>query len=93
MGKHPYAITNVLPASFWARRIFCRLFHQIIKQPRISKNETKTPIAMPTLEPVERWGPHVGNPGMPQRPALAVKLHIAKNRSSQFKLLNIIHPF
>lgn len=56
----------------------------------MSKNETKTPIAMPTLEPVERWGPHVGNPGMPQRPALPEKLHIAKNRSFQFKLSNII---
>lgn len=74
--------------------MFCRLFHQTIKQAMMSKNETKTPIAMPTLEPVERWGPHVGNPGMPQRPALPEKLHIAKkNRlTSHLKLLNVI-PF
>ena len=29
---------------------------------------------MPTLPPPERWGPHVGNPGIPHRPALSVKL-------------------
>ena len=29
---------------------------------------------MPTLAPAERWGPQVGNPGMPHRPALSVKL-------------------
>ena len=36
---------------------------------------------MPTFAPAERWGPHVGNPGMPQRPALSVKLKLAPFKS------------
>lgn len=63
-----------LPASCCARRIFCRLFHQHTEQMPMSSNNNNAPKAMPTFAPAERWGPHVRSPGIPQRPALSVKL-------------------
>lgn len=44
----------------------------------MSRNPTHDPRAMPILAPVDRCVPHVGNPGMPQRPELSVKLHMCK---------------
>ena len=63
-----------LPASCCARRIFCRLFHQHIEQMPMSSNNNNAPKTMPTFAPAERWGSHVRSPGIPQRPALSVKL-------------------
>lgn len=63
-----------LPAICCARRIFCRLFHQHIKQITMRREATDAQKAMPIFAPAERWGPQVGNPGIPQRPALSVKL-------------------
>lgn len=40
----------------------------------MSKNIIKAPNAIPILAPAERCGPHPGRPGIPQRPALSVKL-------------------
>lgn len=54
--------------------MFCRLFHQHVKQVPISRNATQAPRPIPILAPAERWVPHAGNPGMPQRPELSVKL-------------------
>lgn len=65
--------TRFLPA-FWARRIFCRLFQQQTAKVIMSKNIIKAPNAIPILAPAERCGPHPGRPGIPQRPALSVKL-------------------
>jgi hypothetical protein len=67
-------ISMSLPASCCARRIFWRLFRQHIEQITMSSNDNNAPKAMPTFAPAERWVPHVGSPGIPQRPALSVKL-------------------
>jgi hypothetical protein len=63
-----------LPASCCTRMIFCRLFHQHSEQITMSSNDTNAPKAIPIFAPVERWGPHVRSPGIPQRPSLSVKL-------------------
>lgn len=70
-----YIQEKYLHAILWERRIFCRLFHQHVKQVAISTRATRDASPMPILAPTERCGPHVANPGMPQRPELSVKLH------------------
>lgn len=81
-----------LPASCRARRIFCRLFHQHAEQITISSNDNNAPKAMPTLAPTERWGPQVGSPGMPQSPALSVKLQISTVNTCSRDLVTIPLP-
>lgn len=68
------SISVLLPAICCARRIFCRLFQQHIEKITSSRNNKSEPKAMPTFAPAVRWGPHEGSPGIPQRPALSVKL-------------------
>lgn len=66
--------TMLLPA-FCARRIFCRLFQQQTAKVIMNKNMHKAPNAIPILALADRCGPHAGSPGIPQRPALSVKLY------------------
>lgn len=73
-----YGYRACLPAILLARRIFCRLFHQHVMHVAITTTATHAPNPMPILAPIVRCGPHVGNPGIPQRPALSVKLKASK---------------
>lgn len=86
------SIWMYLPASCRARRIFCCLFHQHTEQITISSNDNNAPKAMPTLAPTERWGPQVGSPGMPQSPALSVKLQISTVNTCSRDLVTIPLP-
>lgn len=73
-GYRACYVKKLVPAILLARRIFCRLFHQHVMQVAITTTATHAPKPMPILAPTVRCGPHVGNPGIPQRPALSVKL-------------------
>lgn len=64
----------ILPAICCARRMFCRLFHHINAHKTSNKKAILTPNAIPILAPEERCAPQAGSPGIPQRPALSVKL-------------------
>lgn len=41
-------------------------------------NVAHAPSPMPIFAPTDRWDPHLGNPGIPHRPALSVKLNICR---------------
>lgn len=72
--KDKKKIVIVSPEICCALRMFCRLFHQPIKQMTTNKKPNTAPNAMPIFAPADKCGPHVRSPGIPHRPALSVKL-------------------
>lgn len=79
----------IIPAICCARRMFCRLFHHINAHKTSNKKATLTPNAIPILAPEERCAPQAGSPGIPQRPALSVKL--AEDTEKQLVTTLFIH--
>ena len=69
--------------------MFCRLFHHINAHKTSNKKATLTPNAIPILAPEERCAPQAGSPGIPQRPALSVKL--AEDTEKQLVTTLFIH--